>query len=160
MTTRDGANQWWLCAILLGVSGCAVSASGSIWVVTVGDPSGPPMGQRPGVLVAGNLEGDHLAGSHLALEAIRYLIQNADQLLEILERVDSEWLGLNLDIGSFRTEDPYQDIARAAPHGRSRRPQDAVAPRRRQAHSAPAADVALQIPRTDDGGRPAGGALA
>ena len=37
------------------------------------------MGQRPGVLVAGNLEGDHLAGSHLALEAIRYLIQNADQ---------------------------------------------------------------------------------
>ncbi len=51
----------------------------NIWVVTVGDPEGPPMGQRPGVLVAGNLEGDHLAGSHLALEAIRYLIQNADE---------------------------------------------------------------------------------
>jgi len=48
-----------------------------VWMVRVGDPSGDPFDERPGVLVVGNLEGDHLAGSHLALEAIRYLLENA-----------------------------------------------------------------------------------
>ena len=48
-----------------------------IWMVTVGNSSGGPLSERPGVLVVGNLEGDHLVGSHLALEAIRYLVQNA-----------------------------------------------------------------------------------
>jgi len=56
-----------------------------IWLVTVGNPSGAPLDERPGVLVVGNLEGDHLVGSHLALEAIRYLIQNADT--EAVQRV-------------------------------------------------------------------------
>ncbi len=48
-----------------------------IWVVTVADPRGAPLEERPAVLVVGNLEGDHVVGSHLALEAIRYLVQNA-----------------------------------------------------------------------------------
>jgi len=48
-----------------------------IWLVTVGSPSGAPLNERPGVLVVGNLEGDHLVGSQLALEAIRYLVRNA-----------------------------------------------------------------------------------
>ncbi len=48
-----------------------------IWLVTVGNASGAPLNERPGVLVVGNLEGDHLVGSQLALEAIRYLVQNA-----------------------------------------------------------------------------------
>jgi hypothetical protein len=30
--------------------------------------------------------------------------------------VDSEWLALNLDIGSFRTGDTYEQIARVAPY--------------------------------------------
>lgn len=49
-----------------------------IWVVTVGDPSGSALDTRPGVLVVGNLEGDHLAGSQIALEAIRYLLANSE----------------------------------------------------------------------------------
>ncbi|MFH1765274.1 MAG: M14 family metallopeptidase, partial [Gemmatimonadota bacterium] len=48
-----------------------------IWMVTVGNSSGAPLAGRPGILVVGNLEGDHLVGSQLALEAIRYLIANA-----------------------------------------------------------------------------------
>lgn len=44
-----------------------------IWLVTIADPDGPPIETRPGVLVVGTLSGDHVAGSHLALEAIRYL---------------------------------------------------------------------------------------
>ncbi|MFC1661334.1 M14 family metallopeptidase [Gemmatimonadota bacterium] len=47
-----------------------------IWMVEVGIPSGASLDLRPGVLVAGNLEGDHLVGSHLAMEALRYLIRN------------------------------------------------------------------------------------
>ncbi len=44
-----------------------------VWMVRVGNPSGSPLDGRPGVLVVGNLEGDHVVGSQLSLEAIRYL---------------------------------------------------------------------------------------
>jgi hypothetical protein len=59
-----------------------------VWMVTVGLRQGAPLDQRPGVLVVGNLEGDHLAGSHLALESIRYLIQNSGEpeVQDALER--------------------------------------------------------------------------
>jgi len=48
-----------------------------VWMVRVGDPSGAPLDERPGLLVVGNLEGDHVVGSQLILEAIRYLLNNA-----------------------------------------------------------------------------------
>ncbi|MFT5128519.1 MAG: sugar phosphate isomerase/epimerase [Rhodothermales bacterium] len=38
-----------------------------------------------------------------------------DQLVEIIEGVDSPWIGINLDTGNFHTEDPYADLARSAP---------------------------------------------
>jgi hypothetical protein len=50
-----------------------------VWMVTVANRSGTPLDQRPGVLVAANLEGDHLVGSHLAVETIRYLIENSQE---------------------------------------------------------------------------------
>lgn len=44
-------------------------------------------------------------------------VRNADDIITILRGVDSDWLGLHLDIGSFRqTEDPYAEIARVAPY--------------------------------------------
>jgi sugar phosphate isomerase/epimerase len=36
-------------------------------------------------------------------------IKTADDVLKIFKMVDAEWLGLNLDIGSFR-HDPYEEI--------------------------------------------------
>lgn len=48
-----------------------------VWMLEVGNPSGAPLGERPAVLVVGNLEGDHLVGSALALESIRYLVAHA-----------------------------------------------------------------------------------
>lgn len=45
-----------------------------IWLVEIADRSGPPLDERPGLLVVGNLEGDHLLGSALALETVRYLV--------------------------------------------------------------------------------------
>jgi hypothetical protein len=49
-----------------------------IWVVELADRSGKPLEQRPALLLAGNLEGNHLVGSALALETIRYLLNGSD----------------------------------------------------------------------------------
>lgn len=54
-------------------------AGREVWMVEVGAGNGAPLDGRPGILVVGNLEGDHLAGSHLALEALRYLIRNREE---------------------------------------------------------------------------------
>ncbi len=41
---------------------------------------------------------------------------SAEQLLAIVERVDSDWVGINLDTGNFISEDPYADIRLSAPY--------------------------------------------
>lgn len=38
----------------------------------------------------------------------------SQQLLAIIDAVDHEWVGINLDSGNFRTEQPYDDLARCA----------------------------------------------
>lgn len=43
------------------------------------------------------------------------LLKTADEVLALRGRVGSEWFGLNVDIGSLRTGDPYEEIARLAP---------------------------------------------
>ncbi len=43
-------------------------------------------------------------------------IKTSDQVLRILKMVNSEWLAVNLDIGSFRIGDPYEEIAKVAPY--------------------------------------------
>jgi hypothetical protein len=50
-----------------------------IWLVEVGRRSGAALDTRPGLLVVGNLEGDHLAGSAMAVESIRYLLSAEGQ---------------------------------------------------------------------------------
>ena len=39
----------------------------------------------------------------------------ADQVMEIVNGVDSPWLGVNLDIGNFISSTPYQDLKKCAP---------------------------------------------
>jgi sugar phosphate isomerase/epimerase len=39
-------------------------------------------------------------------------IKTAGDTIEIMEAIKSEWFGLMLDIGSFRTNDPYEEIAK------------------------------------------------
>lgn len=43
-------------------------------------------------------------------------IATAERLIRLLKAVDSEWLGVNLDSGNFRTTDPYKDFELSAPH--------------------------------------------
>ena len=68
-----------------------------VWLVTVGDPSGIPMNERPAVLVVGNLEGDHVVGSHLALETIRFLLNDpsaasvrSNQVVYVIPRLNPD----------------------------------------------------------------------
>ena len=55
-------------------------------------------------------------GVMIVLQNHADFIQTADQVLEILRRVKSDWLAVDLDIGSFKTGDPYAQIAQAAPY--------------------------------------------
>lgn len=43
-------------------------------------------------------------------------LKTAAQVEEVLRRVDSDWLGLILDIGSLDGPDPYEEIAALAPY--------------------------------------------
>ncbi len=68
-----------------------------VWLVTVGDPSGIPMNERPALLVVGNLEGDHVVGSHLALETIRFLLNDpsaasvrSNQVVYVIPRLNPD----------------------------------------------------------------------
>lgn len=44
------------------------------------------------------------------------MLKSADEVIKILEMVDSDWLGTIVDTGFFLTPDPYADIARVIPY--------------------------------------------
>lgn len=62
------------------------------------------------------------AGEYAGKQGIFLGIENHDsisdsgRLLRIVKAVKSPWVGVNLDTGNFRTEDPYKDIAESAPY--------------------------------------------
>jgi len=51
-------------------------------------------------------------GVVIALQNHNEFLKTAADVDELFERVDSPWLGLNLDIGSYRAGDPYAEIER------------------------------------------------
>ncbi len=55
-------------------------------------------------------------GVVVAIQNHNDFIKTADQAIEIITMVNSEWFGLILDIGSYRTGDPYEEIARSIPY--------------------------------------------
>lgn len=59
-------------------------------------------GERHGVLVGVQNHGDFL--------------QTADQVLDMIRRVDSGWFGAIVDTGNFQTGDSYEEIARVVPY--------------------------------------------
>ncbi len=54
------------------------------------------------------------------------MLQTAEQCIKVLEAVDSKWVGLILDTGSFRVEDPYRDIEKAIPYAVNWQVKDSV----------------------------------
>ena len=48
----------------------------------------------------------------IALQNHNEFLKTASDVQKIIEMVDSDWLGLNLDIGSYSVNDPYEEIAK------------------------------------------------
>lgn len=55
-------------------------------------------------------------GVVVAIQNHNDFLKTADETIDIIKRVDSPWFGLILDVGSFRTGDPYPEIARCIPY--------------------------------------------
>jgi sugar phosphate isomerase/epimerase len=55
-------------------------------------------------------------GVIIALQNHNDFLKTAADVDRIFERVDSEWLGLNLDIGSYRQHEPYGEIEKNIRH--------------------------------------------
>jgi len=55
-------------------------------------------------------------GVVVAIQNHNDFIKTAGQAIEIMKLVDSEWCGLILDIGSYRSGDPYREIAQSIPY--------------------------------------------
>lgn len=55
-------------------------------------------------------------GVFLGLENHGGITAEADALVRMMKAVDSQWAGINLDSGNFRTEDPYGDLEKIAPY--------------------------------------------
>lgn len=43
-------------------------------------------------------------------------IKTADEAIQLVEAVDSDWLGIILDVGSLRSGDPYEEIEKLLPY--------------------------------------------
>jgi len=55
-------------------------------------------------------------GVIMAIQNHNDFIKTAADVDRIFEMVDSEWLGLNLDIGSYRQHDPFEEIEKTIKH--------------------------------------------
>ncbi|MFD1139913.1 sugar phosphate isomerase/epimerase family protein [Larkinella insperata] len=55
-------------------------------------------------------------GVMLVLQNHADFIRTADDVLGVIRQVNSDWLAVNLDIGSFKIGDPYAQIAQVAPY--------------------------------------------
>lgn len=55
-------------------------------------------------------------GVMIALQNHNGFLKTADDVNRMFEKVDSEWMGLNLDIGSYRQNDPYQEVEATIHH--------------------------------------------
>ena len=58
---------------------------------------------------------------HAASKGIFIGIENhgnltSTQMLQIMERIQSPWVGMNLDTGNFLSDDPYADLEKCAPY--------------------------------------------
>jgi sugar phosphate isomerase/epimerase len=84
-----------------------------------GEAKGPTRAQMTDWVVEGFRECAAHGGRHgvtVVYQNHEELLKTADEVLALRERVASDWFGLNVDVGSLRTADPYEEIARLAPY--------------------------------------------
>jgi sugar phosphate isomerase/epimerase len=55
-------------------------------------------------------------GVYCALENHGGITGTSEQMLALVRAIKSDWFGVNLDTGNFRTKNPYADLERLAPY--------------------------------------------
>jgi len=75
-------------------------------------------------------------GVLLGIENHGGIVAEADSILAIVKAVRSDFVGINLDSGNFRTDDPYGDLARIAPWAVSAQIKTEIQPRGQEKHEA------------------------
>ena len=111
-TNVELVKKWIIAAEKLGVPVIRVF-SGSA------DEKGIPRDQVLDFMVTDLKECTEFGKTHGVVVGIQNhndFIKTADQAIEIIKRVNSEWFGLILDTGSYRTGDPYLEIAQSVPY--------------------------------------------
>lgn len=87
--------------------------------VFAGSAEGAPKEESKRYCIQAMEEACDYAGSKgifLGIENHGGIVAEPDDLLDIVKAVQSPWLGINLDTGNFRTDDPYADLIRIAPY--------------------------------------------
>ncbi|MBM3473896.1 MAG: sugar phosphate isomerase/epimerase [Armatimonadetes bacterium] len=84
-------------------------------------------------------------GIYLALENHGGVTATADGVLAILQGVNSEWVGANLDTGNFHGPDPYEELARVAPYAVNVHVKTAVQAQGKPAEAADYARIATML---------------
>ncbi len=59
-----------------------------LWVLTIANPDGTPVDERPAMFIGANFEGDHLIGSEISLSLINYLLKNYSSDEAVKESID------------------------------------------------------------------------
>ena len=60
-----------------------------IWAAEIASLAGPPLESRPALLIAANLEGDHLIGSELAIYVVEFLLNAYPADTAVKQRLDN-----------------------------------------------------------------------
>jgi sugar phosphate isomerase/epimerase len=103
--------RWLAVAARLGAPALRIFAGGS---TTEPAPSGAL--DRVVAAIERVLPEAERQGVMLVLQHHNDAPKTADDVLAIRKRLRSDWFGLNVDIGSLRTADPYEETARLAPY--------------------------------------------
>ena len=75
-------------------------------------------------------------GVMLGLENHGGIVAESSGIIRIIRAVKSDWCGINLDTGNFRTDDPYADMAACAPYAVTTHLKTEVHPRNGPKHPA------------------------
>ncbi len=59
---------------------------------------------------------EYAAGKGVVLGVENHGNLTSDQMLQIMDRVNNPWVGINLDTGNFWSDDPYRDLERCVPY--------------------------------------------
>ncbi len=81
-----------------------------LWVVTIANPNGTTVDERPAMFIGANFEGDHLIGSQLSLAVINYLLKNYNTDEAVKKSIDEHVYYILPRMNPDGAEDMFTDF--------------------------------------------------